>query len=717
MANSTVYPYGTNGELPSSIGLINDLVTGGSDKALTAEQGKVLNKKISLVEKHLDVSQLLPIGGYIFTNGKFNVSDTYIGVVLSVSDLVGKTIILRNETEKLIRYAFITGLSTTENNFCPNSELISLPNSLGTTAIVPSGCIYLYIYQFNGATNLLPDYVSVLCKTEDTAEKIANIDHIAKKVGNENLPDYTVVSTIDISGILSGGGYILNDGTWHSSIGGTQYYGGFISGSAYRGKKIKVTSNENNDFIRIGFAAEDRSNSPSNKSTSYSILCRGTSLIANNDGYIIADVPMDCSYIYMMLVSNYKDVKPSKIEVITETPITKILKDNSEKNSSLLRENYDTARIFSYYFPGMTSSPTLSGLGDATITSSGLSLPVGMNYHICHQKVFVFDNEKISLEITATLSDKVLFYSAPASDGVPTNGQTESYILFDFTAGRVSIYQSETTNTSAGEGIELVGISFASSAGDYILTIGRKNRAPFAEIFNKSTLECRSVFVDEKESKDVNVAIRPAGWLYTYPAFSVLAGAPIFKRFTGAVPTDLFMLFQGDSYTQGYAGQYMDCWAKKASDYFGNSLTCGRSGGKLSHIIEQYHDSIKGNVKTKYMVISIGINDMSALSTDSLIESWAKTLSDYLDELVADGIVPIVNRIWPEGSSTSATAQKAEKMNNYIRSFGYDGADFGAVSGYSNNTDYYTSGHLSRLGNSLSYKIFIGELSNYFINK
>ena len=42
MANKTVYPYGTGGRLPSSIGIINDLRTGGADKALAAEQGKVL---------------------------------------------------------------------------------------------------------------------------------------------------------------------------------------------------------------------------------------------------------------------------------------------------------------------------------------------------------------------------------------------------------------------------------------------------------------------------------------------------------------------------------------------------------------------------------------------------------------------------------------------------------------------------------------------------
>lgn len=42
MANKTVYPYGTGGQLPSSVGIVNDLTTGGVDKALAAEQGKVI---------------------------------------------------------------------------------------------------------------------------------------------------------------------------------------------------------------------------------------------------------------------------------------------------------------------------------------------------------------------------------------------------------------------------------------------------------------------------------------------------------------------------------------------------------------------------------------------------------------------------------------------------------------------------------------------------
>lgn len=41
MANKTVYPYGTEGRLPSAIGIVNDRKTGGADKAWSAEQGKL----------------------------------------------------------------------------------------------------------------------------------------------------------------------------------------------------------------------------------------------------------------------------------------------------------------------------------------------------------------------------------------------------------------------------------------------------------------------------------------------------------------------------------------------------------------------------------------------------------------------------------------------------------------------------------------------------
>lgn len=62
MANQTIYPYGTNGELPSNIGIINDLTTGGSDKALSAEMGKQLNSVVvQKQDKIIEHNVLSPI--------------------------------------------------------------------------------------------------------------------------------------------------------------------------------------------------------------------------------------------------------------------------------------------------------------------------------------------------------------------------------------------------------------------------------------------------------------------------------------------------------------------------------------------------------------------------------------------------------------------------------------------------------------------------------
>lgn len=67
MANQTVYPYGTNGSLPSSVGIINDLTTGGSDKALSAQQGVILKEMIDkkIVNLKYVLSDLTLNSGYL----------------------------------------------------------------------------------------------------------------------------------------------------------------------------------------------------------------------------------------------------------------------------------------------------------------------------------------------------------------------------------------------------------------------------------------------------------------------------------------------------------------------------------------------------------------------------------------------------------------------------------------------------------------------------
>lgn len=88
MANKTVYPYGTGGELPSSIGLINDLKTGGVDKALTAEQGKVIGD-ILFEDTTYEQDDLTPLSSY--NDKQFKANEAQVGKALSAVDTYSST--------------------------------------------------------------------------------------------------------------------------------------------------------------------------------------------------------------------------------------------------------------------------------------------------------------------------------------------------------------------------------------------------------------------------------------------------------------------------------------------------------------------------------------------------------------------------------------------------------------------------------------------------
>ena len=80
MANNTVYPYGTGGQLPSGIAIVNDLTTGGADKALSAEQGKTLNNIKPTIEEgssNTDLDIVDDTGNVLarFSDGHFKVKN------------------------------------------------------------------------------------------------------------------------------------------------------------------------------------------------------------------------------------------------------------------------------------------------------------------------------------------------------------------------------------------------------------------------------------------------------------------------------------------------------------------------------------------------------------------------------------------------------------------------------------------------------------------
>ena len=97
MANQTVYPYGTGGSLPSNIGIINDLYTGGADKALSAEQGKILGEAVVELVKDVDDSE----------DATFYLSDQSGNVLLRIKNGHVETANFNSETATKLNFNIV----------------------------------------------------------------------------------------------------------------------------------------------------------------------------------------------------------------------------------------------------------------------------------------------------------------------------------------------------------------------------------------------------------------------------------------------------------------------------------------------------------------------------------------------------------------------------------------------------------------------------------
>lgn len=168
MANQTVYPYGTGGSLPSSIGLVNDLTTGGVDKALTAEMGKQLGTLIDQLDLavngtssgdyewvDIDLDTGTPINSYIHgTQNKWLSSTTWCGRIFQV--VPGQKYKITASPSALTNYAFLR--SGPVNNLTPyyatgssfSGDIAAGQSSPEETA--PNDANYLYVLTHTGST-------------------------------------------------------------------------------------------------------------------------------------------------------------------------------------------------------------------------------------------------------------------------------------------------------------------------------------------------------------------------------------------------------------------------------------------------------------------------------------------------------------------------------------------------------------------------------------
>jgi len=153
MANQTIYPYGTDGQLPSSIGVINDLTTGGADKALSAEMGKYINANFSPVVK-LDLSLYID-GLVLISNSNKWVSSWQQIRSKFIPVLPNKTYIVDNTSSGPKSIAILSSnasVNNTEPSYATGETAMRSVDPGKHIITMPDDASYLFV-QWDGANN------------------------------------------------------------------------------------------------------------------------------------------------------------------------------------------------------------------------------------------------------------------------------------------------------------------------------------------------------------------------------------------------------------------------------------------------------------------------------------------------------------------------------------------------------------------------------------
>lgn len=199
MANQTVYPYGTGGSLPSSIGIINDLKTGGADKALAAEQGKVIGGLL-YESKQIDLSLFGYDRGLIGAGGTWTSTNLHHYTQIKVAPGEEYTIVAH--ATNYSSYAFLSELGNWEKSGTPpyatgESNRHDISAGSEVTITIPQGCNFLYIALYNAsnpAVDLTPSSITLIKETSETiSEEVAAVSSSLKSLEGEwnDLWDYS----------------------------------------------------------------------------------------------------------------------------------------------------------------------------------------------------------------------------------------------------------------------------------------------------------------------------------------------------------------------------------------------------------------------------------------------------------------------------------------------------------------------------------------------
>lgn len=162
MANTTVYPFGTEGKLPGGVAIVNDPYTGGADKAGSAEMIKYLNAEVFYYDPQ-DIASLSTVQAFISASqGTWFTNDSnYKCKFLPVR--AGATYLVQAPAARGVRIAILqntTHTSGTTPNYATGCEYVLVPAGIYQEFSIPSDGKYMYIGVLNNGNDCTPQEVS-----------------------------------------------------------------------------------------------------------------------------------------------------------------------------------------------------------------------------------------------------------------------------------------------------------------------------------------------------------------------------------------------------------------------------------------------------------------------------------------------------------------------------------------------------------------------------
>ena len=276
MANNTVYPYGTSGSLPASVGIINDPFTGGSNKAFSAEQGKVLNEYINSPTA-IDLSVLTEYGAFIKDNNTWAINyNNYKGKFLQVNP--GEKYVIKGNGTNYTLCAILKS-STRENNgsvdYATGQSRFTVGKNEFYSFVIPTDGFVLYFTTYS-TVDLSPSSITLV-----------------EPLYTNRATDELLQSEIDLTDYPAIRAYPTKQGTWLTNSSSYPYYGLFIPCNG--GDRFNVTSIQTSGVYYCFLKSKDTSVSV-DPATGFSGIAPPYTKV----GFNILIAPSDAKYLYIV---------------------------------------------------------------------------------------------------------------------------------------------------------------------------------------------------------------------------------------------------------------------------------------------------------------------------------------------------------------------------------------------------------------------------------